>query len=145
MKGYYGSLEKTISRFCGEWFDTGDIGYFDENGYLYVVGRSDDMIIKSGINIYPQEVESKLVKMVEIEDAIVYGKLEKNIEQIYADIIPSQLFKDISEQEMKIRISKIIPSFLMPYEIHLVEHFPRNASGKVVRPHFVKRELFDYE
>lgn len=145
MKGYYGSLEKTISRFCGEWFDTGDIGYFDENGYLYVVGRSDDMIIKSGINIYPQEVESKLVKMVEIEDAIVYGKLEKNIEQIYADIIPSQLFKDISEQEMKIRISKIIPSFLMPYEIHLVEHFPRNASGKVMRPHFVKRELFDYE
>lgn len=139
MRGYYGNPEKTLNRFCGEWFDTGDIGYFDEDGNLYVIGRSDDMIIKSGINIYPQEIESKLLKMEEIEAVIVYGKLVKNTEQIFADIIPSQPFKNISEQEMKICISKKISSFHMPYEIHLVNCFSRNASGKVVRPHFVRR------
>ena len=66
--GYHKDSERTQGEFYKGWYKTGDIGKIDEAGYLYTLGRRDDMIIKSGMNIYPQEIERKIVELQEIKE-----------------------------------------------------------------------------
>ena len=73
MQGYYNNSELTHNVIIDGWLKTGDIGYKDEKGYLYVLSRADDMINKGGMNIYPSEIENKLMELEQIKECLAYG------------------------------------------------------------------------
>lgn len=133
MVGYYKDEIKTKERMHHQWFDTGDVGYIDE-GFLYVVGRSDDMIIISGVNIYPKEIECKILELAEVKEVLAYGILVDNMEQIAVDVILNEANKELGALKLKELILKQVEGYMMPRRVNIVHDFKRNASGKVIRP-----------
>lgn len=143
MKGYYKNIKETQNRFHGKWFDTKDVGFVDEQGYLYIVGRSDDMIIKSGINIYPQEIEKKISTLSEVKSVMAYSVLDYGIEQIIVEVILNDEYKSITSNELTKKFSEILPGYMMPKFVKIVTKFPRNATGKKIRPIKKVRKIND--
>ena len=73
MKGYLNNPEATAAAFTGGWFHTGDLGYFDEDGFLFIVGRIKELIIRGGYNVYPAEIEDVLHAHPAVAEAAVVG------------------------------------------------------------------------
>jgi len=96
MLGYYENPEATAEVLKDGWFYTGDLGYFDKEGYLFVTGRKKNVIVlKNGKNIYPEEIELLLGNVKEIKECMVYGKEDKGKElKITARVIPNREFID---------------------------------------------------
>ena len=93
------------------------------------------MIIKSGMNIYPQEVERKILEISDVKAVVVYGKIIDGVEQIAADIVLYDGIRDANIQhDIRMRIAKVLPGYMIPTYITFVEELQRNGSGKVLRP-----------
>jgi long-chain acyl-CoA synthetase len=137
MKGYLDNPEANETAFWGgEWFRSGDIGIFDDDGYLYIVDRLKDMIITGGENVYSREVEEVLYTRPEIQECAVIGLPDREWgERVTALLLlkPGEhLDKDTLHAYMKSRL----PSFKVPKEYRTVNDFPRSPAGKIL-----KREL----
>ncbi len=130
MQGYYQDPEQTSSVLKNKWLCTGDIAYKDPNGWLHIKGRNDDMIIRAGMNIYPQEIEATLKKDTRTKDVLIYGKQGKNGDmQICMKI--SGDFVDVPS--IRALCCELLPTFQVPTEIQLVEELPKSGSGKIIR------------
>jgi long-chain acyl-CoA synthetase len=134
MKGYLDNPEATREAFWENgWFRTGDIGLFDENGYLYIVDRLKDMIITGGENVYSTEVEEVLYGHPQILECVVIGLPDKEWgERVVACIIPkagATIDKKELYQYMKARVS----AFKVPKEFRLMDDFPRSPAGKILK------------
>lgn len=126
MKGHYRGKEVLKDG----WLHTGDIAEIDEDGLLYIKSRKDDMIIKGGMNIYPQEIENALLKDERIKEVLVYGVRNEYGQKIAADIVTdTQLTKS---DVLKICAKELTP-YQTPDEINFVEALRKNASGKMLR------------
>jgi len=137
--GYWNKEAATRAVFRDGWFCTGDMGRRDEDGFVYIVGRKVEMIISSGENIYPVEVERALQTLSGIREAAVVGMPDaKRGEVVGAFVIPQ---KDIQLLEADIlnALSGKIAHFKVPKRIFFVEEFPRNQSGKVLKRILKKR------
>jgi long-chain acyl-CoA synthetase len=137
MKGYLNNPEATASAFWGGgWFRSGDIGLFDDQGYIYIVDRLKDMIITGGENVYPREVEEVLFTREEVEECAVIGLPDPEWgERVTAFIIPrpGKVFdKNALHRYLKSRLS----SFKVPKEYRVVTDLPKSPAGKIL-----KREL----
>ena len=137
MKGYLNNPEANqIAFWDGGWFRSGDIGLFDDDGYLYIVDRLKDMIITGGENVYSREVEEVLYTRPEIQECAVIGLPDREWgERVTAFLLlkPGEHFdKDTLHAYMKSRL----PSFKVPKEYRTVNDFPRSPAGKIL-----KREL----
>ena len=137
MKGYLDNPEATASAFfAGGWFRSGDIGLFDDQGYLYIVDRLKDMIITGGENVYPREVEEVLFTREEVEECAVIGLPDPEWgERVTAFIIPrpGKVFdKSALHSYLKSRLS----AFKVPKEYRVVTDLPKSPAGKIL-----KREL----
>ena len=141
MLGYYKDVEKTKEKIQKGWFATGDVGVMDEENNLYILVRSDDMIIKAGMNIYPQEVEKEILKLEDIKAVLVYGKLTEKGEEIIAEVILQDKYKVETDYDIMRKMSYILPEYMMPVQVLIVEDFIRNASGKIVRPAKTIRDI----
>jgi long-chain acyl-CoA synthetase len=136
MKGYYKNPQATERAIRDGWYFTGDLGRFDEDGYLYVLGRSDDMIISAGMNVYPSEVENVLVSHSKVaEVAVVAVADEKRGNSLQAVVVP-KAGEEISRRELLKYARKRLASFKIPKVIEFRENLPRSRTGKVA-----KREL----
>lgn len=130
MLGYYADSGQTHKVLKNRWLCTGDIAVIGENGFLKIIGRGDDLIIRAGMNIYPQEVESVLKENPKTEDVLVYGyKDALGNTQIGLKI--SGNFADVDE--VKAACVAALPTFQMPTKIEIVSELPKNASGKIIR------------
>ncbi len=137
--GYWNKETATRAVFRDGWFCTGDMGRRDEDGFVYIVGRKVEMIISSGENIYPVEVERALQTLPGIREAAVVGMPDpKRGEVVGAFVIPQ---KDIqlSEADILNALSGKIAHFKVPKRIFFVEEFPRNQGGKVLKRILKKR------
>ncbi|WP_235864521.1 AMP-binding protein [Ureibacillus acetophenoni] len=115
------------------WIQTGDIGYVDENGFYYLCGRIDDMIISGGVNIYPIEVEQMLMKHPSIIDAIVIGIEDEQFGQrLKAFVIPIE-GSELTEHEILHWLRSKVSRYQLPKEIELVNQLPYNSLGKLDR------------
>jgi long-chain acyl-CoA synthetase len=137
MEGYLNNPEANEAAFWdGGWFRSGDIGLFDDNGYLYIVDRLKDMIITGGENVYSREVEDVLYTCPEVQECAVIGLPDREWgERVTAFIIlrhGESLDKDRLNAHMKSRLSP----FKVPKEYLTVNDFPRSPAGKIL-----KREL----
>ena len=131
MKGYYKNPEATAEALRGGWLHTGDVGYMDEDGYLFITDRIKDMVIKGGYNIYPSEIEGYLDENPAIQEVAVIGiPDEKYGEEIMAFVVkmPGQ---EISEKEVvQFAQSKMTP-FKSPSKVKFVDALPKNLVGKI--------------
>ena len=130
MLGYYNNPKRTNEIIIDGWLCTGDLALFTEDGFLKIKGRSDDLIIKAGMNIYPQEIESALKTDSRVKDVYVRGYTDNKLGvQIELNITGD--FSDISEIK-KLCYSKL-PTYQIPFRINFMDEIPKNSSGKIIR------------
>lgn len=131
MIGYWQAPEATASVLSDGWFRSGDMGHLDAEGYLYVDGRSKDMIISGGENIYPAEIENLLIESPDIAEASVIGRLDERWgEIVVAVVVPKTNVKLTGEQVLKLLEGRIA-RFKHPKEVIVVKALPKTALGKI--------------
>ena len=136
FKGYYKDQSKTAKVFKNGWYFTGDTATKDEDGYIWFVGRSDDIITSSGYRISPFEVESTLIEHPNIVEAAVVAKKDKIRGEIAtAFIVLDKNYKD--DEKLKLEIQQFVKNKTAPYkyprEIIFTKNLPKTISGKIKR------------
>jgi len=133
MRQYWKDPERTQASFFGNWFRTGDVGYVDDEGFLYLVDRKKDMIISGGENIASSEVERVLYQLTEVEEAAVIGLPDAQWgERVVAVVVPrpdSTLTLDTVQAHCRNKLG----GFKIPRQVILHPGLPRNPSGKVLK------------
>ena len=133
MKGYYGKPKETAEAFRSGWFHSGDIGRMDEDGYIYIVDRVKDMIIRGGFNVYPREVEEVLMSHPAVSLAAVIGVPDNQYgEEVKAFVVP-QAGADISPDEIVAWSKENMAGYKYPRTVELRDTLPMNATGKILK------------
>jgi acyl-CoA synthetase (AMP-forming)/AMP-acid ligase II len=133
MKGYVSQGEVTTPTLANGWLHTGDMGWVDEDGYLYLAGRKDDLIIRGGENISPAEVEAVLQAHPAIEEAAILGVPDVDWgEQVMAIVVP-RAGSALTAEEVIDWCRQRLASFKKPAIVQFVSELPRNPLGKVLR------------
>ena len=136
MKGYLNRAEETAAALRDGWFHTGDLGYRDAEGYLYIADRKKDMILSGGFNIYSKEVEGALTSHAAVADAAVVGVRDEMYGEAVAAFVEAEAGAQPSEDELIDHCRSMIASYKKPKYIVFLDSLPRNAVGKTL-----KREL----
>jgi O-succinylbenzoic acid--CoA ligase len=123
----------------GEWLSTGDLGYLDDDGYLYVLDRRDDLIVSGGENVYPAEVEAALLAHPGVRDAGVFGLPDSEWGQSVAAAVV--LASPLDADELRASLRERLASHKMPRRLEVVDSLPRNAGGKLLRRQLRERFL----
>jgi O-succinylbenzoic acid--CoA ligase len=132
--GYEGRPEETAKAWRNGWFHTGDIGRLDEEGYLYVLDRRNDLIISGGENVYPAEVEAALLSYPQVEEAGVIGQPDEQWGQVVAAFVKPRSGATLNEEELIAYCQDRLARYKLPRKIYFVaESLPRNATGKLLR------------
>lgn len=130
-KGYLNRKKETAEKLQNGWLATGDIGYLDEEGFLYVLDRRSDLIISGGENIYPAEIEGVLVSHKHIEDAGVIGMKDDQWGEVPVAFVKKN--GEISSEELREFCLERLAKYKVPKKIFFIEEIPRNASKKILR------------
>jgi acyl-CoA synthetase (AMP-forming)/AMP-acid ligase II len=138
LSGYWRNPEATEQSFIDGWFRSGDVGRWDEDGYLYIVDRKKDMILTGGENVYPREVEEVLYEHPSVVEAAVLGAPDPKWGEKVIAVVAIRSGESASAAELVAFCRERIASYKKPRHVVFVEALPRNASGKVL-----KRELRD--
>ena len=132
FKGYWRMPQKTAEEFTADgYFKTGDVGRFDERGYLHIVGRSKDLVISGGYNVYPKEVETVLDEMEGIRESAVIGLPHADFGEAVTAVVVPQPGTQLDEAQIIARAKAKIANFKVPKRVFFVDELPRNAMGKV--------------
>lgn len=129
--GYFRDPEASREAFRDGWFYPGDLAEMDESGYIFLRGRSKDMIIRGGINIYPPEIEAILMEHPEVADAVVVAWPSREFGEEVAAFVRNR--NPVSPSELIDWCRTRLAAYKRPRQIFLVSEFPKNSSGKVVK------------
>lgn len=133
MKGYYKDPAATVEAFRGGWFHSGDLGYYDEDGYFYVVDRKNDMIIRGGENIYPREIEEVLYHHPAVRDAACTGVPDQLYGEEVAAFVVLKDNTQATEEGIISFCSNRLAAFKCPKQVKIVDYIPKSSSGKLLR------------
>jgi long-chain acyl-CoA synthetase len=146
MAGYWQKPEATAEVMRGDWYLTGDLGYRDDEGYLYLVDRAKDMIVSGGENIYSTEVEDALASHPAVEEVAVFGVPDPRWgESVYAVVYARQR---VTTEELVAHCRQRIAGFKVPSHVELrSEALPKSAAGKILKrelrdPHWAGQQAF---
>ncbi len=131
--GYWNRPEDETKKFRGDWIFTGDLGKRDAEGYFYVVGRTDDMIISGGENIYPSEVERVIFGHPKVADVVVVRGRHPQWGQTPKAVIVPKPGRTITEEEIQEYVGEHLASYKKPRKIVIVDSVPRSETGKIDR------------
>lgn len=140
MRGYLGDDEATNETRRGDWVTVNDLGYLDEDGYLYLSGRARDMVISGGVNIYPAEIEDVLLRHPAIKDAAVIGLPDPEWGERLMAVLVGADGVEVDVDEVKAFVREKLSGYKVPRRWEVVENLPRNPTGKVLKREL--RELF---
>ena len=133
MKGYWKNQEATAETIVDGWLHTGDIGYLDEDGYVFITDRKKDLIIKGGENISPREIEEAIYTHPAVAECAVVGIPSEDFgEEICAAIAPRQGV-EVSEDEITEHTKTFINKFKVPSKIFFFEELPKSSVGKLLK------------
>ena len=136
MKGYYRRPQETAEACRGGWFHTGDLAYADEDGYLFIVNRKKDLVIRNGYNVYPREIEEVLFGHPAVAEAAVVGQPDPRVgEEVVAFVVPRP-GADIHPDEIIAYCRERLAAYKYPREIRVAAELPKGPTGKIL-----KREL----
>jgi acyl-CoA synthetase (AMP-forming)/AMP-acid ligase II len=134
MKGYWNLPEATAATLSADgWLRTGDAGYMDEAGYVYIHDRVKDMIISGGENIYPAEVENALYSYPKVADVAVIGVPDEKWGEAVKAMVVLKPGQTASEEELIGFARTQIAAYKCPKSVDFIEALPRNPSGKILR------------
>lgn len=143
MQGYYGRPEDTQASFTDGWFRTGDIGYRDDDGFVYIVDRKTDMVISGGENIYCAEVEQAMSKHPDIKQVVSFGVADHRMgERLVACVETAR--SDLTGDEVIEFATQHLAAYKVPSDVLVIDQpLERNAMGKVEK-HKLRRKYQDY-
>ena len=133
MNGYWNRPEDTAETIRNGWLHTGDAGYFDEDGYLYIHDRLKDMIVSGAENVYPAEVERALEDCPGIADVAVIGVPDKQWGEAVKAIVVPRPGASLTQDEVIEFARQQIAGFKCPKTVDFVTEIPRNPSGKILK------------
>ena len=130
--GYWKRPELQGTEFTEDgWFKTGDIGRIDADGYVEIVGRSKDLIITGGLNVYPKEIEQALNALPGILESAVVGLPDPDFGEAVTAVVVAEPGSTLVPAEIRHQAREVLAPFKVPKSVHVVESLPRNALGKV--------------
>src|SRR5436309_2092129 len=132
-QGYYKNPEATNASFRDGWFYTGDLGYFDEKGYLFVAGRKKDMVKSGGISIYPLEIESVLYGHPEVVEAAVIGVPDSQWGEAVKAVVVLKQDSIVTAEELIQFCKDRLSSYKIPKSVDIVSSLPHTEIGKVAK------------
>jgi len=134
MKGYWNMPEETAKSIVkGRWFRSGDAGYFDNDGYVYIFDRVKDMIVSGGENVYPAEVENALMAHPAIADVAVIGVPDEKWGEVPMALVVRKPETTVTEQEIISFARERLAGFKTPKSVGWIDALPRNPSGKILK------------
>lgn len=133
MQGYLNRPEATEETIVNGWLRTGDLGYMDEEGYLYIVDRKKDLIISKGINIYPREIEEEIDAFPGVNVSAVVGVPDEKNGEVPVAYIEAEEGAKVDLDALKRRLRERLANYKIPKRFHLVEALPKNATGKILK------------
>ncbi len=132
FKGYWRMPEKTADEFTTDlWFKTGDVGRFDADGYLTIIGRSKDLVISGGYNVYPAEVEATLNELPGVAESAVVGVPHPDFGEAVVAVLVPRPGAALDEATVIGAVKSRIANFKVPKRVFVLSELPRNAMGKV--------------
>ncbi|HBV98654.1 MAG: fatty-acid--CoA ligase [Peptococcaceae bacterium BICA1-7] len=131
MKGYYKNDEGTAGAFAGGWYKTGDVARVDQDGYLYIVDRTKDMIVTGGENVYSKEVEDAIAAYPGVVESAVIGRTHPEWGETVVALIVPKPDTTIKEDELKAYLAEKLAKYKIPRDIQFVKELPHTPSGKV--------------
>ncbi len=141
---YWGKEEATREKFIGEWFCTGDVGHWDDDGYLWFVGRKDDVISSAGYRIGPGEIEDCLLKHAAVAQAAVIGspdELRGSIVKAFIVLAKGYEPTDELKTDIQVSVRTRLAAYEYPREIEFIKEVPMTTTGKVRRMELRQRDL----
>ncbi|UCH33280.1 MAG: long-chain fatty acid--CoA ligase [Armatimonadota bacterium] len=133
MLGYHNQREATQEALRGGWMHTGDMGRIDEDGYIYIVDRKKDMLICSGMNVYPREVEEVLYQHPAVAEAAVVGMVDELRGEVPVAFIALAEGKSATEREIISFCRERLARFKVPRKIEFRDQLPKTATGKILK------------
>jgi long-chain acyl-CoA synthetase len=137
MKGYLNNPEATADALTGGWFHTGDLGYFDEDGFLFIVGRIKELIIRGGYNVYPAEIEDVLHAHPGILEAAVVGIPHDRLGEEVKAVVVLRPGESLTADELIAYCKERIAAYKYPRVIEFRDALPRNTLGKILKDELV--------
>jgi malonyl-CoA/methylmalonyl-CoA synthetase len=132
FKGYWRMPEKTADEFTSDgWFKTGDVGKIDERGYVTIVGRSKDLIISGGYNVYPAEIEGYINEMPGVAESAVVGVPHPDFGEVGVAIVIAKLGAHVEGEAIIAKLKSQLANFKIPKKCFVAQQLPRNTMGKV--------------
>jgi acyl-CoA synthetase (AMP-forming)/AMP-acid ligase II len=138
MKGYWNNPEATAGTIKNGWLHTGDVGYLDDNGYLFIMDRSKDMIISGGENIYPREIEEVLIRHPAVREVSVIGVPDLKWGEAIKAVVSLNPDKTVTEKDLIDFCGENIAGYKKPKSVDFVDDLPKSNYGKIL-----KRKLRD--
>jgi long-chain acyl-CoA synthetase len=133
MKGYFEKPEETATVLKDGWLYTGDMGYLDEDGYLFIVGRKKDLIIRGGFNIYPREIEEVLNSNPLITESAVVGVPNKYLGEEVQAYVKLKPGSQLTEEQILEFCEEKLPYYKTPKFIKFVHSFKKDPSGMIAK------------
>jgi long-chain acyl-CoA synthetase len=134
MRGYLNRAEETAKTLVDGWLHTGDVGRLDEDGYLILVDRAKDMIIRGGENIYPKEIETVVYQLPEIAEAAVVGRAHPVYGEEPVLFVSLNSGATVSADRIRDHIQESLSKYKHPAEITILDDLPKNPVGKIDKP-----------
>ena len=133
MKEYYKNPVATADAVRDGWLYTGDLGKWDDEGFIYIVDRKKDLIISGGENIYPVEIENAIRRHPKVHDVAVIGMPDPRLGEVACAVVQVAPGEQITEQEMDSFCEQNLPRYKRPRRVIFAE-VPRSATGKIEKP-----------
>jgi long-chain acyl-CoA synthetase len=133
MIGYHNKPEATARAFAGGWFHTGDLGYLDEDGFLFIVDRIKDLIIRGGYNVYPREVEEVIYAHPAVAEAAVIGVPDPRLGEEVRAIVAVKPGQSVTEAELIEFVKERAAAYKYPRSVEFRDSLPKNATGKILK------------
>jgi long-chain acyl-CoA synthetase len=133
MRGYLGRPAETAEVVRGGWLHTGDVGILDEDGYLRLVDRTKDLIIRGGENLYPKEIEECLHQHPAVLEAAVVGRSDEKYGEVPVAFVSTRAGSPVTAEELLRHCAAFLARYKVPVAIELLEELPKNSVGKVLK------------
>jgi fatty-acyl-CoA synthase len=140
MAGYYHDAEATAAASLHGWHHTGDIGYLDEDGFLFIVDRAKDMVITGGFNVYSSEVEQAVMRHPSVQDCAVVGLPDEKWGERLTAVVQLRSGQHLDPAELKASVKRQLGSVKTPKQVEVWDDLPRSKVGKVLKTE-IKRVL----
>src|SRR5699024_6970559 len=133
MKGYWNRPEETAQTLIDGWLRTGDLGRLDEDGFVYIVDRSKDMIIRGGYNVYPREVEEVLYENPDITEVAVLGVPDSYYGEEVAAVVSLRAGATLDTEELRRWAKERLSAYKVPHLVRFVTELPKGPTGKILK------------